>query len=155
MIMEVTTLASLSGSLMSLFGILISLFSIHLGNWLSKFQGLRTKWDINDGSDEKELSARRECRYTLKELYNWQPLVMTIIIAGFGVGVMIFFNDVRISAKVEFPGIFVYLYNGFFIIMLCLQFGLLIGGYAVGHNLNRDVKGTFPKPESTAPRATG
>ena len=39
--MEPTTLTSLSGSLMSLFGLLVSLFSVHLGNWLSKLQGLR------------------------------------------------------------------------------------------------------------------
>jgi hypothetical protein len=145
--MEPTTLTSLSGSLMSLFGLLVSLFSIHLGNWLSKLQGLRTKWDLNSGSDEKELAARRECRYTLKELYNWQPLVMTIIIASFGVGVLIFFNDVRTSAAIEFPGIFVYLYNGFFIIMLCLQIGLLFGGYVVGHNLKKDVALAFPRPK--------
>jgi hypothetical protein len=149
--MEPTTLTSLSGSLMSLFGILVSLFSIHLGNWLSKLQGLRTKWDLNSGSEEKEGDARRECRYTLRELYNWQPLVMTIIISGFGVGVLVFFNDVRTSAAVEFPGIFVYLYNGFFIIMLGLQLALLINGYVVGHDLTKKVKAAFPKPVADTP----
>ena len=59
--MEPTTLTSLSGSLMSLFGLLVSLFSVHLGNWLSKLQGLRTRWDINSGSDDREVATRREC----------------------------------------------------------------------------------------------
>jgi hypothetical protein len=103
--MEATTLTSLSGSLMSLFGLLVSLFAVHLGNWLAKLQALRTKWNVNSGSDDKEVAARRECRYGFVELYNWQPFVMTAIIAGFGLAVVYFFNDVRATTGVTFPSL--------------------------------------------------
>jgi hypothetical protein len=146
--MEATTLTSLSGSLMSLFGLLVSLFSVHLGNWLSKLQALRTKWNINSGSDDKEVAARRECRYDIVELYNWQPFVMTAIIAGFGIAVVYFFNDVRATAGVTFPSIFVCLYNGFFIIMLILQVFLLFSGWSVGKNMKAKIAAAFPKPKS-------
>ncbi|OJY72102.1 MULTISPECIES: hypothetical protein [unclassified Rhizobium] len=145
--MEPTTLISLSGSLMGLFGLLVSLFSIHLGNWLSKLQGLRTKWDINNGSDDKEIAARRECRYTMAEVYNWQPFVMTVIILAFGAAVLYFFNDVRHANTVVFPSIFVYLYNGFFGIMFVLQAFLLLNGWSVGQGLKNDIDTQFPKPK--------
>lgn len=145
--MEPTTLTSFAGSLMSLFGLLVSLFSIHLGNWLAKMQALRTKWDINSGSGENEIAGRRECRYGLVELYNWQPFVMTLIIAGFGFAVLAFFNDVRTTAKVVFPGTFVLLYNLFFGIMITLQLFLLTNGLWVGARLKRDIDKAFPKPK--------
>jgi len=146
--MEATTLTALSGSLMSLFGLLVSLFSVHLGNWLSKLQALKTKWRINSGSDEKEVAARRECRYTFVELYNWQPFVMTLIIAGFGIAVLYFFNDVRATARVAFPSIFVCLYNGFFIIMLLLQVVLLFSGWSIGKEMKATLDKAFPKPQT-------
>jgi hypothetical protein len=145
--MEPTTLTSLSGSLMSLFGLLVSLFSVHLGNWLSKLQALRTKWDINSGSDDKERAARRECRYGFVELYNWQPFVMTAIIAVFGLSVLYFFNDVRSALSVIFPSIFIWIYNGFFAIMILLQFFLLHSGWTVGERLKADIEAAFPKPK--------
>lgn len=144
--MEPTTLTSLSGSLMSLFGLLVSLFSVHLGNWLSKLQALWTKWDINSGSDDKEVAARRECRYTFAELYNWQPFVMTVIIAGFGLGVLFFFWDVVTTKNVQFPSIFVVLYTGFFVIMIVLQGFLLWSGYDVGERLKAALAAAYPKP---------
>lgn len=146
--MEPATLTSLSGALMTLFGLLVSLFAVQLGNWLSKLQALRTKWNINSGSDDKEVAARRECRYGLVELYNWQPLVMTVIIAVFGLAVVYFFNDVRRTAGVTFPGIFVWVYNAFFIIMLLLQFFLLYSGWRVGSELKNNIDAAFPKPKS-------
>ncbi|WP_343698999.1 hypothetical protein [Caulobacter sp.] len=149
--METTTLVSLSGSLMSLFGLLVSLFSIHLGNWLAKLQALRTKWDINSGSGDAERAGRRECRYALAEIYNWQPLVMTTIIAGFGLAVLGFFNGVRLAAQVVFPGGYVSLYNGFFGIMITLQLVLLGWGYCVGSKLKGDIDTAFPKPKPAAP----
>lgn len=145
--MEPTTLTSLSGSLMSLFGLLVSLFSVHLGNWLAKMQALRTKWDINSGSDEKAVAGRRECRYGLVELYNWQPFVMTLIIAGFGFAVLAFFNEVRTTADVVFPSTFVLLYNLFFGIMIALQLFLLVNGLCVGASLKKDIGKAFPKPK--------
>ncbi|WP_137179214.1 hypothetical protein [Roseomonas sp. AR75] len=147
--LEATTLVSLAGSLMTLFGLLVSLFSIHLGNWLSKLQALRTKWDINDGSDDKEVAARRECRYGFVELFNWQPMVMTFIIAGFGFTVLHFFNAVRIDQNVSFPGNYVTIYNAFFVIMLVLQIVLLVWGLFVGFRLRRDINNKF-KPSSPA-----
>jgi len=144
--MDLTALTSLSGSLMSLFGLLVSLFSIHLGNWLAKLQALRTKWDINSGSGDKELAARRECRYGLVELYNWQPFVMTAIIAGFGLAVLDFFNQVRTAEKIVYPGGFAVLYNVFFIIMIVLQLFLLGYGWRIGSKLKRDINTAFPKP---------
>jgi hypothetical protein len=146
--MEPTALASLSGSLMSLFGLLVSLFSVHLGNWLAKLQALRTKWNANSGSDDKEVAARRECRYGFVELYNWQPFVMTGIIAGFGIAVVYFFNDVRATAGVTFPSIFVWVYNGFFIIMLLLQVFLLHSGWRVGNEMKAKIATAFPKPKT-------
>ena len=146
--MEPTALASLSGSLMSLFGLLVSLFSIHLGNWLAKMQALRTKWDVNSGTGDNEKAARRECRYSLVELYNFQPFVMTVIIAAFGISVLCFFNSVRAANHVVFPGNFVLLYNGFFVIMLLLQLFLLGYGWSVGHRLRADVDAAFPKPKA-------
>jgi hypothetical protein len=146
--METTTLTSLSGSLMGLFGLLVSLFSVHLGNWLAKLQALQTKWRINSGSDEKEIAARRECRYNFVELYNWQPFVMTSIIAGFGLAVLYFFNDIRVSEKIVFPGIFAPLYNGFFIIMLLLQMFLLFSGWKVGSSMKAALEKAYPKPNS-------
>jgi hypothetical protein len=146
--MEPTALTSLSGSLMSLFGLLVSLFSVHLGNWLAKLQALRTKWNINSGSDDKEVAARRECRYGLVELYNWQPFVMTIIIVGFGLAVVYFFNDVRATANVAFPSIFVWVYNCFFVIMVLLQVILLFGGWRVGQDLKAKIAAAFPTPKN-------
>lgn len=151
--MESTALVSLSGSLMSLFGLLVSLFSIHLGNWLSKLQALRTKWDVNNGSDPAERSARREVRYALIESYNWQPFVMTVIIAGFGVAVLCFFNGVRIAAEVKFPYGFVTLYNAFFGIMIALQITLLVWGGLVGRKLRADVDTAFAKKATAKPAA--
>ncbi|UAL10152.1 hypothetical protein [Caulobacter segnis] len=148
--MESTTLVSLSGSLMSLFGLLVSLFSIHLGNWLSKLQALRTKWDVNSGSGDSERAARRECRFALVEIYNWQPFVMTTIIAGFGVAVLCFFNGVRLAAQVSFPSGYVGLYNGFFGIMITLQIVLLVWGCLVGSKLKADVDKAYKAP---APKA--
>ena len=145
--MEAATLVSLAGSLMSLFGLLVSLFSIHLGNWLAKMQALRTKWDVNVGSDEKAVAARRECRYGLVELFNWQPFVMTVIIAGFGLAVLDFFNTVRAANKVAFPGGYVTIYNGFFGIMIALQIFLLLHGLRVGWGLKQDIEKQFPKPK--------
>ncbi|OAI07189.1 hypothetical protein A1353_07485 [Methylomonas methanica] len=132
---------------MSLFGLLVSLFSVHLGNWLAKLQALQTKWKINSGSDDKEVAARRECRYSFVELYNWQPFVMTAIIAGFGIAVLYFFNDVRAFAHVAFPSIFVCLYNGFFIIMLLLQGFLLYSGWSVGKAVKAELEKAYPKPK--------
>ncbi|CDZ59630.1 hypothetical protein [Neorhizobium galegae] len=146
--MEPTTLTSLSGSLMSLFGLLVSLFAVHLGNWLAKLQGLRTKWDINDGSDEKEVAVRRECRYAMAETYTWQPFVMTAIILCFGAAVVYFFNDVRNASGVAFPRIFVWVYNSFFIIVLLLQIFLLFNGWRVGESLKTDIEIQFPKPKT-------
>jgi len=145
--MEPTTLTSLSGSLMSLFGLLVSLFAVHLGNWLAKLQGLRTKWDINSGSDDKEIAARRECRYVMVEVYNWQPFVMTAIIMCFGIAVVYFFNDIRLASGVAFPGIFVWVYNGFFIIMFALQLFLLANGWRVGQDMKAKIAAAFPKPK--------
>ncbi len=144
--MEPTTLTSLSGSLMSLFGLLVSLFAVHLGNWLAKLQGLRTKWEINSGSDDKEVAARRECRYVMAEVYNWQPFVMTGIIMVFGIAVVYFFNDIRLASGVAFPGIFVWVYNGFFIIMFILQIFLLASGWCVGQDMKTKIAAAFPKP---------
>lgn len=138
--MEPTALASLAGSLMSLFGLLVSLFSVHLGNWLSRIQGLRTKWNLNNGSGEKELAARREVRYTLAELYTWQPLVMTIVLILFAGGVVFFFDDVMVSQAVQFPSIFPILYNGFFAVMVALQVLLLVLGYRAAQKLDKDIK---------------
>jgi len=146
--MEPTTLTTLSGSLMTLFGLLVSLFSVHLGNWLARLQALRTKWNVNNGTDDKEVAARRECRYGFVELYNWQPFVMTAIIAGFGIAVVYFFNDVRITSKVTFPGIFVLIFNGFFMIMLILQLFLLYSGWSVGREMKTAIGKVFPKPHS-------
>jgi hypothetical protein len=143
--MEPTTLTSLSGSLMSLFGLLVSLFAVHLGNWLAKLQGLRTKWDINSGSDDKEVAARRECRYAMAEIYNWQPFIMTTIILCFGAAVVYFFNEVRSASGVAFPGIFVGLYNSFFVIVLVLQIFLLINGWRVGRDMKSRIAAAFPK----------
>lgn len=142
--MEPTTLTTLAGSLMSLFGLLVSLFSIHLGNWLSKLQALKTKWDINNGSDPKEVALRRECRYGFIELYNWRPFVMTGIIAGFGLAVLYFFNDVRTARNVVFPSIFVALYFGFFIIMIALQLVLLVTGWRVGETMKAELHKAYP-----------
>lgn len=136
---EPTALAALSGSLMTLFGVLVSLFSIHLGNWLSRVQGLRTKWTLNNGSGEKEIAARREVRYTFAELYTWQPLVMTVILLLFAGGVVFFFNDVRVSQSVQFPSIFPLLYNAFFVIMGVLELFLLIAGYVACWKLREDI----------------
>ncbi|MDC7675183.1 hypothetical protein [Asticcacaulis machinosus] len=144
--MEPTTLTSLAGSLMSLFGVLVSLFSVHLGNWLAKLQGLRTKWDMNNGSDEKEISARRECRYTMAEIYTWQPFIMTVIILGFAIGVIYFFHDVSCHLKVVFPSIFVPLYYSFFGIMIVLELFLLYSGWQLGRALTADIKAQF-KPQ--------
>lgn len=146
--MEATTLVSLTGSLMTLFGLLVSLFSIHLGNWLAKMQALRTKWDIHVGSDEKAVGARRECRYGLVELFNWQPFVMTAIIAGFGFAVLDFFNTARGANKVAFPAGYVTIYNAFFWIMIVLQIVLLIYGLVVGMSLKRAIDTQFPKPKA-------
>lgn len=143
-VIEPTALTSLSGSLMSLFGLLVSLFAVHLGNWLAKLQGLRTKWEINSGSDEKEVAARRECRYAMVEIYNWQPFVMTIIILCFGGAVVYFFNDIRVAAKVAFPGIFVWVFNSFFVIVLLLQVILLINGWCVGREMKAKIAKAFP-----------
>ena len=145
--MEATTLVSLAGSLMTLFGLLVSLFSIHLGNWLAKMQALRTKWDVNVGSDEKAVAARRECRYALVELFNWQPFVMTVIIAGFGLAVLDFFNTVRTAKAVAFPAGYVTIYNAFFWIMIVLQVFLLLYGLTVGWRLKQDIDKQFPKPK--------
>jgi len=145
--MEATTLVSLAGSLMTLFGLLVSLFSIHLGNWLAKMQALRTKWDINSGTDDKAVAARRECRYGLVELFNWQPFVMTAIIAAFGIGVLDFFNTVRTSENVQFPAGYVTIYNGFFVVMLILQVFLLLYGLFVGWGLRKDINRAFPRPQ--------
>jgi len=145
--MEATTLVSLAGSLMTLFGLLVSLFSIHLGNWLAKMQALRTKWDINSGTDDKAVAARRECRYGLVELFNWQPFVMTAIIAAFGIGVLDFFNTVRTSENVRFPAGYVTIYNGFFVVMLILQVFLLLYGLFVGWGLRKDINRAFPRPQ--------
>jgi hypothetical protein len=136
---------------MSLFGLLVSLFSVHLGNWLAKLQALRTKWNINNGSDDKEVAARRECRYGLVELYNWQPFVMTVIIAGFGLAVVYFFNDVRTKAGVAFPSIFVWVYNGFFVVMLVLQIFLLVSGWHVGKEMKAKIAAAFPAQKNPAP----
>ncbi len=137
---EPTTVTSLTGALITMVGLLISLFNVQLGNWLSKLQGLRTKWGMNSSrTDEKERQARRECRYTLAEIFNWQPAVMTTIIVLFAAGVVFFFNDFRLSAGVAFPSIFVYLYNGFFAIMMGLQIFLVISGYVVGYRLKREI----------------
>uniref|UniRef100_UPI003BAD162C hypothetical protein n=1 Tax=Stappia sp. TaxID=1870903 RepID=UPI003BAD162C len=146
--MEPTTLTSLSGSLMSLFGLLVSLFSVHLGNWLSKLQGLRTRWDINSGSDDREVATRRECRYIMAEIYTWQPFVMTLILMIFGGSVLYFFNDVRNTSRVTFPSIFVCLYNSFFAIMFALQIFLLFSGWRVGERLKKDIEAQFPKPKA-------
>jgi hypothetical protein len=143
-VMEPTALTSLSGSLMSLFGLLVSLFAVHLGNWLSKLQGVRTKWEINSGSEVKEVAARRECRYSMAEIYNWQPFVMTVIILCFGAAVVYFFNDVRVAAKVAFPGIFVWVFNSFFTIVLLLQVILLISGWCVGREMKANIAAAFP-----------
>lgn len=138
---------------MSLFGLLIGLFSIHLGNWLSKLQAIRTKWEFNNGSEDTEKAARRECKYALAEVFNWQPAVMTIIIAGFGVNVLCFFNGVRIAGQVTFPSGYVTLYNAFFVIMIALQAVLLIWGYAVAVTLNGDVAKVFPKKKRQPAKA--
>lgn len=142
--MEPATLTSLSGSLMSLFGLLVSLFAVHLGNWLAKLQGVRTKWDINSGSDDKEVAARRECRYAMAEIYNWQPFIMTIIILCFGAAVVYFFNDVRSASGLAFPSIFVWVYNSFFVIVLVLQIFLLVNGWLVGHDMKSRIAAAFP-----------
>lgn len=144
--MDPTVLTSLSGSLMSLFGLLVSLFSIHLGNWLAKMQALRTKWDINSGCGDKELAVRRECRFGLVELYNWQPFVISVIISGFGVAVLNFFNQARNADKIVYPGGFVLLYNAFFVIMVAFQIFLLGYGFLIGSKLKRDIDSAFPRP---------
>lgn len=146
--MEPTTLTSLSGSLMSLFGLVVSLFSVHLGNWLSKLQGLRTRWDINSGSDDKEVAARRECRYVMAEVYTWQPFVMTLILMSFCGSVLYFFNDVRNSSGVVYPSIFVFIYKSFFIIMFVLQAVLLISGWRVGQGLKQEIDKQFTVPNT-------
>lgn len=147
--MEPTTLTSLSGSLMSLFGLLVSLFAVHLGNWLAKLQGIRTKWDINDGSDDKEVAVRRECRYAMAEAYTWQPFVMTPIILCFGAAVVYFFNDVRTTSGVTFPGIFIWVYNSFFVIVLVLQAFLLVNGWRLGESLKQDIETQFPRARTS------
>ncbi len=103
-------------------------------------------WDINGGSDPKDVSARRECRYGFIELYNWQPFVMTAIIAGFGLAVLYFFNDLRISRQVVFPSIFVDLYFGFFIVLILLQLFLLRSGWKVGETLKEELHKAYPPP---------
>ena len=125
-------------------GLLVSLFSVQLGNWLSKLQGQTTRWDSNHSTtDPEEMAARREVRYAFDEIFNWQPGVMTGIITVFVFGVVYFFNDFRISAGVEFPSIFVLLYNGFFGIMIGLELFLVIFGYRVGFRLKAKIKQTF------------
>lgn len=128
-------------------GLLVSLFNVQLGNWLSKLQGQTTRWNLNDSTtDEKEMAARREVRYAFDETFNWQPGVMTTIITAFAGGVVYFFNDFRISSGVEFPSIFVYLYNGFFGIMIGLELFLVILGYVVGFRLKAKIDERFPRP---------
>jgi hypothetical protein len=51
---------SLASDIRFVFGLLINLVSVPLGNWLAKLQALRTKWNINSGSDDKEVAARRD-----------------------------------------------------------------------------------------------
>lgn len=74
---------------------------------------------------------------------------MTLIIAGFGLTVLDFFNTVRIDQKVSFPGHYVTIYNAFFLIMLILQTVLLVWGLVVGFRLRRDINNKF-KPSAPA-----
>lgn len=130
-------------------GLLVSLFNVQLGNWLSKLQGQTTRWDSNHSTtDTEEMAARREVRYAFDEIYNWQPGVMTAIITAFAGGVVYFFNDFRISAGVIFPSIFIFLYNGFFGIMIGLELFLVISGYVVGSRLKAKIKSTFVKAKT-------
>lgn len=135
-----TTLTSLSGSLMSLFGILVSLFSVHLGNWLAKLQGMRTKWNANNAEKDDEVKARREVRYSFAEIYTWQPLVMTIVLLCFAASVVGFFVHVWVGQAVAFPSIFPIIYIGFFVIMGGLEIFLLVTGRRVGSQLDKDIK---------------
>lgn len=141
--MDISTLVSLTGSLMSLFGILVSLFSIHLGNWLSKLQAIRAKWDANQSNKQDSRAAKRECRYEFREAFNFQPFVMTPIILGFSSYVLFFFHTLRTVEGIAFPHHYIFIFNLFFLIMISLSLLLLIWGGIVGFALRKKINCEF------------
>lgn len=141
--MDSSTLTSLTGSLMSLFGILVSLFSIHLGNWLSRLQGIKAKWDSNQGNLEPNRQAQRECRYDFIQTYNFQPFVMTPIIIGFAVLVGVFFHQIRSENSINFPCMYITIFNLFFGIMIALSGFLLYCGWRIGSSLGAEIRSKF------------
>jgi hypothetical protein len=127
------------GTLLTLFGLLISLFSIHLGTWLGQLTSLKTKWELNAGSREESIAARREVRYELKGLYTHVPFLLTFIIVGFALGVL-WFAWTNWSLIVDkTPLGFAVLFFGFFVVMFCVTIYLLIRGAVIGRDLRQRI----------------
>jgi H+/Cl- antiporter ClcA len=86
--MTPTVLASQSiaaiGTFLTLTSLLGTFFYVQLSTWLRDLLTLRSKFDLNEGgTTPDEQKALREVRYTLKGLFNFLPLLVTIAISAF------------------------------------------------------------------------
>jgi len=130
---------SLLGIILTLFGLLISLFSIHLGTWLSELISLKTKWELNIGTKDSSVSARREVKYSVKGIYTHVPFLLSGVIALFGIGVLFFASVHWETFSPHIPSGFDLLFFGFFILMLLTMFYLLLRGLVIGSNLKKEI----------------
>lgn len=127
------------GMLLTLFGLLISLFSIHLGTWIGQLSVLRTKWDINFGSRDERISARREVKYELKGLYTHVPFLLTAVVWSFALSVVIFAHCHWSIIESQVPNGFASLFFGFFVVMLVLTAYLLFRGASIGRYIKNQI----------------
>ena len=126
------------GTFLTLVGLLGTFFYVHLTTWLRDLLALRAKFDVNDGGNTpSEEQAIRECRYSLKGLYNYLPALIAVAISAFIAFVAWNAFDILGPVRATDPlaeklteALIVFL-----AIYAALVIYLLIHGYAVGARL--------------------
>lgn len=134
------TTLNVVGLYLTLFGFLGSLFAIHLSNWFREMLALEQKYEQNkDGDNAEEQAAVRECRYKLRELYNYVTSTVSVALTVFLL--FVFWHGWRLISGADSTGPIVSdlaVVAGTFLAMyLLLTLFFLIRGYYIGYRLNK------------------
>lgn len=135
------------GLYLTLVGLLGTFYAVQLANWYRDLLTLRSKWDRSDTGTPLEIQiARRDCRLTLRGLYNWVILVVTLILSAF-IGFVGYKSYELLKAQPANDKIAASLWQVlllFLAIYTVLTLFFLIDGYRIGSKLDASMKAANP-----------
>lgn len=133
---------SVIGIFLTLIGLMGTFFYIHLSNWLQELLKLNSKWEQNKpGTDASQMSAKRECKYELRGLFNHVPILISCMITTFSI--IVWRNSSFLLDKFQSDTISSLLHTAldlYMYIYLALTTYILLHGYIIGFSIWKNTR---------------